>query len=548
MDMNARKTAEQLDAVASFVVVKQFPENMARRIRRHFRRFYSLKSAIDESKIFSELSAGLRKEVSEYLVVELMGKESFFMTMPNTLWPRLLPLLRPMAFDKDEIVCTAGEESTDVYVVESGLFAATMQVEGERGVRTRYVGMGGAVNSLHGLGIWFRCLETVTAMGAVQSYAVSAVDFASLFSTEADRENYAKMQKRERRNFLMDPTAPSAQASWGRPVCHTCFTLVDVAFVCLKIFQGGGGKADALDQSVYAVVDLVDVATGKPFGGLVGELWKLKTAKASAKTANLDQDLDGDGEPDGFEEVFIGEEVRWSDITSAFDACALRVRLIAAGARGRDTVIGRTALRLADFDADLASPLQPLPRGGTPRTLSVVEASSVDEWCASRPLRDGEFDVWCNLGNAAAAAAAAAAAEVDPNISHVDTKASFAAPSLGMSDMGMSSFCDEIPEGASGAWAKLRVLARRPNRRRRATAGAFTKRSKQAPALSVTNHVGTFADRTGVQMALTCLCSNFFKEDSVFCRKCGAQRMQAEEERGNLSSAAPSSGVDIEMV
>ena len=63
MDINARATAEQLDAVSSFVMNRNFPASLGRRVRRHFRHFYSHKSAIDEKKIFRELSATLRKEV-----------------------------------------------------------------------------------------------------------------------------------------------------------------------------------------------------------------------------------------------------------------------------------------------------------------------------------------------------------------------------------------------------------------------------------------------------------------------------------------------------
>ena len=48
MDMNARKTAEELDAVASFCSAKHFPEALGRRIRRHFRNFYSLKTALKQ--------------------------------------------------------------------------------------------------------------------------------------------------------------------------------------------------------------------------------------------------------------------------------------------------------------------------------------------------------------------------------------------------------------------------------------------------------------------------------------------------------------------
>ena len=114
MDLNARKTAEQLDAVASFVKTRKFPEDLGRRVRRHFRHFYSMKSAIDETKIFNELSTSLRKEVSMYLVSELMGDVELFRNMSPVLLPRLLPLLRPMRFETDENVCEQGEESSEV--------------------------------------------------------------------------------------------------------------------------------------------------------------------------------------------------------------------------------------------------------------------------------------------------------------------------------------------------------------------------------------------------------------------------------------------------
>ena len=62
MDMDARKTAEQLDEVASFVARQKLPDKLGRRLRRHFRQFYARKSAIDESKIFRDLGTSLRSE------------------------------------------------------------------------------------------------------------------------------------------------------------------------------------------------------------------------------------------------------------------------------------------------------------------------------------------------------------------------------------------------------------------------------------------------------------------------------------------------------
>ena len=56
MDMGDRRAQEERDAVASFVASRKFPRDIGRRIRRHFRQYYKLKSAIDEEKIFKEMS------------------------------------------------------------------------------------------------------------------------------------------------------------------------------------------------------------------------------------------------------------------------------------------------------------------------------------------------------------------------------------------------------------------------------------------------------------------------------------------------------------
>eukprot|EP00613_Pedinella_sp_CCMP2098_P027486 CAMPEP_0171704558 /NCGR_PEP_ID=MMETSP0991-20121206/12726_1 /TAXON_ID=483369 /ORGANISM="non described non described, Strain CCMP2098" /LENGTH=141 /DNA_ID=CAMNT_0012294041 /DNA_START=160 /DNA_END=581 /DNA_ORIENTATION=+ len=96
-DANARNKKEQLEMVMSFCETRQFSVKLGRRIRRHFRKFYEKKSmsAINEVKIFSELSIPLRKEVSAYLIESLMGTDSFFGKMSPHLWPFLIPMLRP---------------------------------------------------------------------------------------------------------------------------------------------------------------------------------------------------------------------------------------------------------------------------------------------------------------------------------------------------------------------------------------------------------------------------------------------------------------------
>ena len=223
MDVNKRKTEEQLNAVSSFVVNRNIPGSLGRRIRRHFRHFYSLKSAIDETKIFRELSASLRKEVSEYLVAGLMGGDSFFKSVNPTLWPRLLPMLRPTSFEPGEFVCTQGEECTEMYVVLSGLLTASTTVAGEAVPRVRRVGVGGSINVLHVLGVWNECVETAVATeggGSAECYALSSRDFRSLFAGESGAAAFKRMQKLELRSFKVHPHVDDVGAvhPFGKPL------------------------------------------------------------------------------------------------------------------------------------------------------------------------------------------------------------------------------------------------------------------------------------------------------------------------------------------
>jgi len=270
IDINARNMAEQLDAVASFIEVRKFPNKLGRRVRRHFRQYYALKSAIDEAKIFSELSTPLRREVSEFLVKDLMGPDSFFVKMvPAAIWSQLLPVLRPMGFENEEVVCRQGEEASDFYVVVLGKCLGTIAVPGEAPPRERQITMGGSINQLYLMGVWHECLETVVCKSNVETYAVSAPAFAELFQGKAAEQTLRRMVEREVLNYRMDPWVdldsghggghgsigggsedgggPSGHtAAFGRPVHFVCFTTVELE---LLEVQGLVGRPPNLGES-----------------------------------------------------------------------------------------------------------------------------------------------------------------------------------------------------------------------------------------------------------------------------------------------------------
>ena len=69
-----------------------------------------------------------------------------------------------------------------MYIILTGRLHGITQVQGEKQPRVRNIFGGDCVNITCVLKIWNLCVETVIADGAgVESYAITAEDFASLF-------------------------------------------------------------------------------------------------------------------------------------------------------------------------------------------------------------------------------------------------------------------------------------------------------------------------------------------------------------------------------
>ena len=134
------------------------------------------------------------EEVSEHLLKETMPNVRLFHSMSRTLWPRLLPLLRPVHFDAEQVLCSQGEDVTEMFVIISGCFQGVTWFEGGGGGRkgggagegehkTRRILHSNCVNVLSALGVWHNAVETVTAETPGETYALTHIDFAGLFTS-----------------------------------------------------------------------------------------------------------------------------------------------------------------------------------------------------------------------------------------------------------------------------------------------------------------------------------------------------------------------------
>jgi len=239
-DSNAKHAREKLDAVASYIVKMDLPQDLGRRVRRYFRARKA--EAMDERAILMDLSPSIRAEVSEYLVESgMLSEVMIFKQMSSVYWPRILPLLRAVPLMRGEVVCREGEDVIECFIVIEGQlegttsfsplalrknmslgssFADAVDAQEEQeggGVRRRLVGASGMVNTLCVLKVWAKAVETVTAVERTDAYSVASEDFFATFKD--DEDVMAKIQEFTcKTQYHMDTEHPDKINSLGVPL------------------------------------------------------------------------------------------------------------------------------------------------------------------------------------------------------------------------------------------------------------------------------------------------------------------------------------------
>lgn len=133
------------------------------------------------------MSAALRKDVSLYLVSERMCDVKLFQSMTPKQWPMLFPILNPLRFEKDELVCSQHEECNEMVIVINGsLFGSTQLAPNSvkkngKSSYDRVISNGDSINVLCVFKIWNKCVETVQANTNIESYSLNADEFYEVF-------------------------------------------------------------------------------------------------------------------------------------------------------------------------------------------------------------------------------------------------------------------------------------------------------------------------------------------------------------------------------
>lgn len=119
-DANDQATSERLCAVHAWLAHYAFPLDLHRRVRRHFKRSFSERTALDERRILGGLDDDLREEVLHHLVPGPIRRCYLLATMDPGIVLALSSALRPTAANADEVVARQGDAGNAMYVLAGG--------------------------------------------------------------------------------------------------------------------------------------------------------------------------------------------------------------------------------------------------------------------------------------------------------------------------------------------------------------------------------------------------------------------------------------------
>ena len=72
VDAHTQVYHERMDAILCYMQQRKFPEELQRKIKRYYRRYFNAKSALDEKTVMADLSSKLKDDVAHYMLDELV--------------------------------------------------------------------------------------------------------------------------------------------------------------------------------------------------------------------------------------------------------------------------------------------------------------------------------------------------------------------------------------------------------------------------------------------------------------------------------------------
>jgi CRP-like cAMP-binding protein len=158
---------------------RRFPADLRRKVARYFKKYFETKTVLNEDIVLQELDEDLRHEVGLFLCQKAVANNYLFIDMPRGMLLKLGAVLRPVTAAKGDIIITAGDEGTDMFIILSGEVAVLANDGYETILHCLTPGSAFGENAAFDISPLRR--ETVKTLDACEFFRVSQEDLRSAF-------------------------------------------------------------------------------------------------------------------------------------------------------------------------------------------------------------------------------------------------------------------------------------------------------------------------------------------------------------------------------
>jgi len=205
-DANKRLINERMDSINAYMTVRKFPLSLARKVRRYYRHYFELRTALDESNILQDLSPSIRNEVAIFLVDQTISANPLFKEMSPQSFSQLLTILYPIQIDPGEWLFQAGDHGEEMYIVISG----QVQVVDSNDEVVAILSAGAYFGELCALGVSPTRTCGIQASEFCELYCLSKSDFFSNFA-ETEPKTIQRMIQLATNSYQDDDSEPEVK-------------------------------------------------------------------------------------------------------------------------------------------------------------------------------------------------------------------------------------------------------------------------------------------------------------------------------------------------
>ena len=120
LDRQAAIIEAKIDSVKEYAFTRELPAELSGRLKRHFKYYYTRKTAFDEQTLLAECPQQLRTEVECFVMRNTLGRVPLMERLDPDFRSDIFPHIKPVTFASGETIFQKGETSRDLLFLVFG--------------------------------------------------------------------------------------------------------------------------------------------------------------------------------------------------------------------------------------------------------------------------------------------------------------------------------------------------------------------------------------------------------------------------------------------